>query len=175
VRREITRIVHRNVQTLLEVERQADLNKSWQEHVADSVTAFAGSMTFVLVHLFLFGGWIIWNITPLPRFDSYPFVGLAMFASVEAIFLSTFILISQNRMNALAEQRSDLDLQVSLLAEHELTQLIRLVDVMAKKMGLTPSEITNVEDMKKDVPPEVVLDTIEKEKQEAKNDDVREP
>ena len=74
-------------------------------------------MRFVMIHALLFGAWIVWNlgwIPGLPPFDP-TFVVLAMVASVEAIFLSTFVLITQNRMAAMADKRADLDLQVSLL------------------------------------------------------------
>ncbi len=78
-------------------------------------------MAFVYIHLALFGLWIIWNLgwLGLKPFDK-SFVILAMFASVEAIFLSTFVLISQNRMNVQADKRAALDLQVSLLLSMRL-------------------------------------------------------
>ena len=84
--------------------------------------------------------WIIINLgsTPLPAFDP-TFVILAMFASVEAIFLSTFVLITQNRMAAQADRRADLDLHISLLAEHEVTRLITLVSSIAERMGIEPA------------------------------------
>lgn len=85
-----------------------------------------------------------------------------MFASVEAIFLSTFVLISQNRMNTQADKRADLDLQVSLLAEHEVTRLKTLVTAMAKKMDITEANDPEIEELSKDVQPEKVLDTMEK-------------
>ena len=79
----------------------------WQKRLADAITRFTGSMPFVYLHLLLFGGWIIANLpgVPLPHFDP-TFVALAMVASVEAIFLSAFILITQNRMTAQAEKRA---------------------------------------------------------------------
>ncbi len=119
-------------------------------------------MTFVAIHLVLFGGWILWNLpfSPLPRFDPSLIV-LAMAASVEAIFLSTFILITQNRMQAMADERADLDLQVNLLAEHEVTRLIRLVKAMADKMGVEESASPELPELERDVEPEKVLDRIE--------------
>jgi uncharacterized membrane protein len=80
-------------------------------------------VAFICVHAVIFGGWIVVNLgwTPLPPFDP-SFVVLAMVASVEAIFLSTFVLIMQNRLAALADERAELDLQISLLAEHEITR-----------------------------------------------------
>jgi uncharacterized membrane protein len=109
---------------LLARRRQEEKTKSVQDRIADAISHFTGSMPFVYLHLFVFGVWIIVNLgwTPLPQFDP-TFVILAMVASVEAIFLSTFVLITQNRMAAQADRRADLDLHISLLAEHEVTQL----------------------------------------------------
>src|SRR4028118_1389361 len=121
-------IVERNITALLTRHKREERNKTAEEKIADNVTRFTGSMIFVYIHLALFGIWIIWNLgwIGLKPFDP-SFVVLAMVASVEAIFLSTFVLISQNRMAALADKRADLDLHISLLAEHEITHLIKLV------------------------------------------------
>ncbi|MDF7810841.1 DUF1003 domain-containing protein [Hymenobacter sp. YC55] len=155
-------IVERNIRALLEREQQRDRQKSWQNRVADVVTGFTGSMTFVFIHLALFGGWIMWNLgwLGLKPFDP-SFVVLAMFASVEAIFLSTFVLISQNRMAELADRRANLDLQVSLLSEHEITRLIILVTEMAKKMDIKEAHDPEIPELAQDIRPEKVLNTIE--------------
>jgi uncharacterized membrane protein len=156
-------IVERNIQALLEHERVKDQQKSWQNRIADVVTGFTGSMAFVFIHLALFGGWIIWNLgwLGLKPFDA-SFVVLAMFASVEAIFLSTFVLISQNRMAELADRRANLDLQVSLLSEHEITRLVILVTEMAKKMDIKEAYDAEISELAQDIRPEKVLSTIEK-------------
>jgi uncharacterized membrane protein len=94
-------VVERNIRTLLARRLQAEQRAGWQDRLADRITGFTGSMRFVVLHLTIFGLWIIVNLprVPLPHFDP-TYVGLAMMASVEAIFLSTFILITQNRMAA---------------------------------------------------------------------------
>ena len=84
-----------------------------------------------------------------------------MVASVEAIFLSTFILITQNRMTAQAEKRADLDLQISLLAEHEITRLLTLTMAIATHLGLDTSHDPELAELAQDVAPEQVLDTLE--------------
>jgi uncharacterized membrane protein len=134
--------------------------------VADAITHFTGSMRFVYLHLALFGLWVIFNlglIPSVPQFDP-SFVILAMVASVEAIFLSTFILISQNRMAAAADKRADLDLQINLLSEHEVTKLIALVSSIADRMGVKTEVDPEVDELKQDVAPEAVLDEIEERK-----------
>ena len=156
-------VLDRNIFSLVERRRRDEHAKPRQERIADRVTQFTGSMVFVLIHLVLFGTWILWNLpfSPLPRFDP-SLVVLAMTASVEAIFLSTFVLISQNRMAAQAERRAELDLQISLLTEHELTQLIRMVRLLAERAGVRPEDVAeNLGAIQQDVHPETVLDRIE--------------
>jgi uncharacterized membrane protein len=159
---QMAHVVERNIQSLLARQRQQQKARSFQDKLADAVTKFTGSMLFVYIHLLLFGGWIAINLgwLPLPKFDP-SFVVLAMVASVEAIFLSTFVLISQNRMTALADARANLDLQISLLAEHEVTQILRLVASIAERVGVNLAEISELSELAQDVRPEAVMDTIE--------------
>jgi uncharacterized membrane protein len=84
---------------------------------------------------------------------------------VEAIFLSTFVLISQNRMQAEADRRADLDLHISLLTEHELTKLAELVAAIAERLGLDAARRPEVEEIKRNVVPEAVLDELEARKE----------
>jgi uncharacterized membrane protein len=158
-------IVHRNIQALVDERRKSDARMSLQHRIAARITAFTGSMPFVYLHAVLFGGWILVNLGWIPGvkpFDPFPFVMLAMWASVEAIFLSTFVLISQNRMSELADRRADLDLQVSLLAEHEITRLIHLVDELSRHMGVKKEADPHLEELKRDVAPEKVLQEMDK-------------
>ena len=138
------------------------------EKLARAVTRFAGSMRFVYVHAALYGAWIVANLGWIPGVTPWDpsFVVLAMIASVEAIFLSTFILITQNRMAAAADRRAELDLQVSLLAEAEITKLVELVSMIAERMDLSSGEQQEVEEMKQRVAPEAVLDAIEETEEE---------
>ncbi|WP_420130403.1 DUF1003 domain-containing protein [Longimicrobium sp.] len=162
-RRGLSRVVDRNVRALLARRVDEDRTKTRSERIADGVTRFTGSMRFVYIHMALFGSWIFINlgIVPgLPRFDP-SFVILAMVASVEAIFLSTFVLISQNRMAELADKRADLDLQISLLAEHEISRMLSLVQQVAERMGIEDALDPELDELARDVHPEAVLDTIE--------------
>jgi uncharacterized membrane protein len=164
---DMAHIVERNIKALLERKKAAEREKTFQERLADTITRFTGSMWFVYIHLGLYGLWITWNLgwLGLQPFDP-SFVVLAMEASVEAIFLSTFVLISQNRMAAQADKRADLDLQVSLLAEHEITRLVVLVQAIAQKLDIPEARDPELEELGKDVHPENVLDTMEQQKRE---------
>jgi uncharacterized membrane protein len=164
----MAKVVERNIRALLEQRQEQQGSRSRQEKIADAVTRFTGSMRFVYIHLAVFGTWIVINlgwVPGVPRFDP-SFVVLAMVASVEAIFLSTFVLISQNRMSALADRRADLDLQVSLLAEHEITRLITLVTAMAERMGVDQARDPELSELSRDVKPEKVMETMEAHERE---------
>lgn len=165
----MARVVDRNIRALLEHRQEQQGSRSRQERIADAITRFAGSMKFVYIHLLVFGLWILVNLGWLPILPPFDpsFVVLAMVASVEAIFLSTFVLISQNRMSALADKRADLDLQVSLLAEHEITRLITLVTAMAGQMGVGAAQDPELAELSRDVEPEKVMATMEAHEREA--------
>ena len=165
---DITPIVERNIQTLLERRRSEEKRMHWQDKLADAISRFTGSMPFVFIHAVIYGLWIAINlgwIKGLPRFDP-SFVILAMEASVEAIFLSSFILITQNRMMARADRRADLNLQISLLAEHEMTRVITMVREMGSRLGIPEASNPELEDLSKDVAPEQVLETLAKHEQQ---------
>jgi len=165
---ELTRIVARNIQSLVEMRQKFEREKRPDERVADAITAFVGSIHFVYLQAFFFGIWLLLNsrlIHGLQPFDPFPCTWLALLAAVEAIFLSTFILIDQNRMEKVSERRDDLDLQINLLTEHELTRLIALVDAIARHVGVQTTQANSVQDLKRDVHPDMVLDKIEKEEE----------
>ena len=156
-------VLARNIRAMSEQRARQQQRRGAQERAADAITRFSGSMLFVYLHLVLFGFWILANVgfVPFVRPWDPSLVVLAMAASVEAIFLSTFVLISQNRMAALAEQRAELDLQINLLAEHEITRLVQIVSMIAERLEVSiPSEV-DLHDIKQDVRPEVVLNEIE--------------
>jgi uncharacterized membrane protein len=160
---DLSSALRRNIQALEERRKQEAAAAPAEARIAEAITRFTGSMRFVYVHLALYGAWILVNlgvVPGMPKFDP-SFVILAMVASVEAIFLSTFVLISQNRMAAAADKRADLDLHISLLTEHELTKLVEIVAAMAERAGVRTNADPEIEEVKKDVAPEAVLDEIE--------------
>ncbi len=158
---ELSSALRKNIETLRNRRKQEARTASREEKLADAITAFTGSMSFVYLHLALYGGWIAWNLMPvIPHFDP-TFVILAMEASVEAIFLSTFVLISQNRALVATDKRDELDLQINLLAEHELTRLIEMVSAIAEKLEVRTGAENEVAEITRDVTPETLLSEIE--------------
>jgi len=155
-------VVERNVRSLVARRQELEDRKGFQQRVADAITRFTGSMRFVYIHALVYGAWIVINlpVVPLPKFDP-SFVILAMVASVEAIFLTTFVLMTQNRMSREAERRAELDLQVSLLAEHEVTRLITLVKAIGEKLDIDASRDPELPELQQDVAPERVLDVMD--------------
>src|SRR5437868_4362969 len=153
----------RNIEALRQRRLREEEAASWEDRVADAITRFTGSMLFVYIHLAIFGFWIIANLHWIPGVPAWDesFVILAMVASVEAIFLSTFVLITQNRMAAAADKRADLDLQISLLTEHELTKIATLLSEMAKQMGVRTGVDRELQEVQQDLAPDAVLDQIE--------------
>ncbi|HVG49086.1 MAG TPA: DUF1003 domain-containing protein [Rubellimicrobium sp.] len=159
----LSSVLERNIQALTDRRRREEAGATTQEKVAEAITRFTGSMLFVYLHLALFGFWILANIGLIPGVPTWDesFVILAMWASVEAIFLSTFVLISQNRMSAAADKRADLDLQIGLLSEHEITKLATLVAAIAERLDVRTEVDNEMAEVQQDVAPEAVLDEIE--------------
>lgn len=162
----MNRALRDNIETLSARARDEAANEPASLKIADRITGFAGSMTFVVVHVVLVAFWLVANtvgVPGVPRFDE-SLVILAMAASVEAIFLSTFVLISQNRMAAAANRSADLDLHISLLTEHELTRLAMLMDRIAERLDIRTDDLELAE-IKADVEPAEVLDALDERRQ----------
>ena len=166
----LNRIVERNIATLHELRQELESSKSFKDRLADGITAWSGSMSFVLLHVAWFGAWIAINChwTPLRHFDPYPFQLLTMIVSLEAIFLATFVLISQNREAEVQSDRNELDLQIDLLAEYEMTRVLTLVDAIAHHLGVDIANDPDLAELKENVAPEAVVKELQQRKAEAK-------
>jgi len=164
----LSNTLRQNIETLRERRRRERESASVEQKLAQRITDFAGSMRFVYLHVALYGFWIVANLGWIPSLNPWDpsFVVLAMIASVEAIFLSTFILITQNRMSIADDRRAELDLQVSLLAEQEITKLVQLVAEISRRLGVENADGPDVEEMKQLVAPGEVLDAIEEGEKE---------
>jgi uncharacterized membrane protein len=157
-------IVERNIRTLAVLKRQRSRRRTAQDRIADAITAFSGSMLFAYIHAVLFGGWILVNTGRfgMRAFDPYPYQLLTMAVSLEAIFLSTFVLVSQNRMAKEADRRADLDLQIDLLAEHETTRVLQMLDAIQDRLGIANEEDRELRELEQQCTPEIVLEHLER-------------
>ena len=162
----VSNVLDRNINALIRRRASEERNLSLQQRVANAITSFVGSMGFVYLHAAIFILWILINVGWLPIVPAWDpsLVVLAMAASVEAIFISTFVLISQNRMASKDDKRADLSLQIELLNEHETTRLITMVSAIARKLEIdTEVASEELEEMQRNVAPEVVLEEIERQ------------
>jgi uncharacterized membrane protein len=160
---DLASVVQRNIASIEEHRREADENRTLQERVADAITRVAGSLAFVCLHILWFAVWILANVSlfGIQPFDPFPFGLLTTIVSLEAIFLSTFVLVSQNRQSTIADQRAQLDLQINLLAEYEITRLLKLQDAIAKKLEVDEGDMEELLELEQDVEPEAVLQKLE--------------
>src|SRR6185295_3431503 len=155
-------LTQRNVELIRKLEESAKQERKRSDLVAETIANFCGSMTFVWVHVVWFGGWILINLVPgIPHIDPFPFTFLTLVVSLEAIFLSTFILISQNHDTRISERRNHLDLQINLLSEQENTRMIGMLQAIAVKVGAELSEDPELHALSEEIAPERLVQQIE--------------
>jgi len=155
-------LTEQNVETVTRLEEAAREQRTPTDRLAEKIASFCGSMTFVWVHVVWFGGWILFNVIPgIPHVDPFPFTFLTLIVSLEAIFLSTFILISQNLDSRISERRSHLDLQLNLLSEQENTKMIVMLHAIAAKVGADLTQDPHLEALSEETQPERLIEQIE--------------
>jgi uncharacterized membrane protein len=143
----VEHLTQRNIEVVRKLEEAANQERTTSDRVARMIARFCGSMTFVWVHVIGFAGWIALNLVPgVKHIDPFPFTFLTFIVSLEAIFLSTFILISQNQDTRITERRNHLDLQINLLSEQENTKMLMMLQTIAEKVGaeIEPDEDVTV-------------------------------
>jgi len=161
--RTVEELIARNVAAIQRLETAASAHRSAVDLFADRVARFAGSALFLGVHVIWFTLWILLNAVPgLPHFDPYPFTFLILVVSLEAIFLSAFILIAQNRAAVLSERRNQLDLQINLLTEQENTRMLQVLSAVAAQLGVTVSADPSAEVLAQATRPEALAEQIER-------------
>ncbi len=141
-----------NVADILKMEERDRLKMTVTDKIADKITAFSGSNLFVILHLVWFGLWILINsgrITGMKIVDPFPFNFLTMTVSLEAIFLSTFVLISQNKQAKLADKRAKIDLQVNMIAERENTKLLNLILDIQEYLGMHKKRDPEIKELRR--------------------------
>jgi len=155
-------LTQRNIEVVSKLEAAAREQRTRTDRMAESIANFCGSMTFVWVHVFWFGGWLLVNLLPGVRhIDPFPFTFLTLVVSLEAIFLSTFILISQNHDTRITERRNHLDLQINLLSEQENTRMLAMLSAIAAKLGAELPDDPHLEALKQQTEPEKLVAQIE--------------
>jgi uncharacterized membrane protein len=158
----LSKVIEKNIRTIIHLRTKVAHERSLQDRLADAITSFSGRMIFAYLHIVWFGGWILLNTGWLgvPAFDPFPYGLLTMIVSLEAIFLSTFVLISQNRLGKETERHADLNLQIGLLTEHELTRVLQMLDAIQNKLEIVEHRESELADLEMETRPEDVLAEI---------------
>lgn len=143
-------VIVRNIQSHARMRIEDLMRRTFQERTADALAAFSGRLSFVFLHVLWFGLWVLLNTGRfgVHPFDPFPYSLLTMIVSLEAIFLSTFVLISQNRSSDRADMRADLLLHVGLLTEHEVTRALQMLDALQARLEVardTESDLAQLE------------------------------
>ena len=155
-------VTRQNIQAMRQLDDAAMAKRTGADRIAAAIARFCGSMTFVFIHVAVFAAWIGYNVLPwFTPFDPYPFTFLTLVVSLEAIFLSTFILISQNYDMRVSERRNQLDLQINLLAEQENTKMLQMLERIAKKVGAHVADDPQVRALEEATRPEALVEQIE--------------
>lgn len=155
-------VTRQNVQAMRQLEEAATAKRTGADRVAAAIARFCGHMAFVWIHVAFFAGWIAYNSLPwFHAFDPYPFTFLTLVVSLEAIFLATFILISQNYDMRVSERRNQLDLQINLLSEQENTKMLQILERIAKKVGANVTGDPQVRALEEATRPEALVEQID--------------
>ncbi len=164
----VEELTAQNVKSIAALEREAQDSGKTSDLIAAAITRFCGSMAFVWVHVIFFTTWILGNtLLPMKPLDEFPFSFLTLVVSLEAIFLSTFIMISENRQERIDERRSHLDLQINLLAEQENTKMLELLGKIATKLGINAGDDPSISVLEQATRPERLVEQIDESIKEA--------
>ena len=144
---------NRHKKILRTIKARADAKRTPSERLADWMTGTFGSTTFLILNFLFFAVWVLVNTGCIPfvqPFDPFPFNLLTTTVSLEAIFLAIFVLISQNRNLKVDDLREELHLQVDLIAEREVTKVIKMMSILLEKNGV---DVSNDPELQKFVKP----------------------
>lgn len=161
---QLGRAAEHNIETVARLERRFLQERSWTDRLADAIGGFTGSIYFVLLHCFGVAIWFLINtghFFGVRKFDPYPFILLSMVVSVEAVLLSTFVLMKQNRMAARVDERDHLNLQIDMLAEEEITKMLQLQQLVCQKLGIEfAAEDSSVQELSQTTPLQTLVDEL---------------
>jgi uncharacterized membrane protein len=157
-------VIVRNIESHARLRSEDLSRRTTQERIADAITSSSGRMSFVYLHTVWFGLWVLLNAGwfGIHPFDPFPYGLLTMIVSLEAIFLSAFVLISQNRSGARADMRTDLALHVVLLTEHEVTRALQMLEAIQERLGVAHDPGSDLAQLEMETKPEDILAEIQR-------------
>jgi len=132
-------VTENNIKAIARLEKRAAQKHTYGERVAATVTQLAGSVQFIVIHVVWFVFWITANASLVPGiapWDPFPYSFLTLVVSLEAIFLSLLVLMTQNRLTRDADKRAQLDLQINMLAEQESTATLQMLEKICQHLGV---------------------------------------
>jgi uncharacterized membrane protein len=164
-------VVHRNIRAQSAERRQRDEEAGAFHAAIRALVTMMGSLWFLSANALFFTTWILLNTHVLPlrhAFDPFPFPLLSTITGLESIWLTTCVLINQKRTSELQERRSDLGLHVNLLAEHEITRILTMLEAISTRVGVEGVSATDLPQLTRDTEPQAVMEEIERQTQDAK-------
>jgi uncharacterized membrane protein len=158
-------LVAENIDKMVRVESDALRPRSHRDLITDAIGGFAGTVSFVVLQLVAFAGWIVMNAGAVPGiapFDPFPYPLLSAITSLEAVLLAAFVLMKQNRMSTVADRRDHLDLQVNLLTERETTRIIQMLDRLSSHLGVEQHHDDDSREMSRHIAVEHLVDELDR-------------
>jgi uncharacterized membrane protein len=158
--------IQQNQEIIQSLKARQDEKRTRAEKIADVMTEICGSIGFLMANIIWFAIWIVINLGLIPgvvAFDPFPFGLLTMIVSLEAIILAIFVLISQNRSSKIADLREEIDLQVDMLTEREITKLMQVVCAIADKVGVDLEADEELQQMLAPAPMNKIEKALEKQ------------
>ena len=153
-----------NVDAIKRVHEDFQGRRTWTDHLGCVITTYSGRLSAVLLHVVWFAVWIALNCGLIPgfhAFDPFPFTFLTLVVSLEAIFLTFFVLMGQNAQSAQTDRLARLDLQVNMLAEQEMTEVLRLLRELCKREGITTKHDDKIAEMIEETSIETLAKTLD--------------
>jgi uncharacterized membrane protein len=149
-----------------ELKSRLNLKTTWQDSIADFLTSKFGSITFFSLNVIFFFVWVLINTGTLPVvqiFDPYPFILLTMVVSLEAILLAIIVLISQNRQSHNAYLREQIDFEVDVRAEEEISKMLVFQEKIAKHLNVPIVHDAELAEMEDHTDIKRILDEVERD------------
>ncbi len=170
---DLVHVLENNIRTSFELQKKARQRRSFEQKMSDRVTGIAGRFSFLYFHIALIIFHILVNSGWFGNqpYDPFPFSLLIGFINIEVLFLSTFILISQNRDEAQADRRAELDLQMSMLNQYEITRILKMLDELEARLGIENQKDAELQKLKETISQKDVLREIEMVQQQIEDDD----
>ncbi len=143
-----------NIRSIANIEQEFMRQRSRVDRFSETISRYAGSIGFAVAQFCGVAGWVAINseMTVLRPFDPYPFCFLSVLIALEAVFLSTFVLMTQRRQAHQAEHWAHLNLQIGLLSEQEATKMLQMLTLVCNQMGMKTSQDRELKEMVEKTP-----------------------